>query len=331
MKALLTDSFGRTHNYLRIALTRHCNLRCFYCMPDTPDMCPTPDQMSVDEIYSLAQFFVNRGVTKIRLTGGEPLVRKDFSKIISLLSTLPVELAITTNGILLDQYIDILKEHGVSNINISLDSMQRQKLKRISRRDCLRQVLNNIDLMIGNGFQIKLNVVVVRDLNDDEIPEFTDLTRNLPIQVRFIEFMPFNGNQWNQEQCVMSGEIIRIIQNAYPGNQIKEDHTDAHSTASVYRLDNFLGTVAIIGSVSQPFCAGCNRIRLTADGKVKNCLFSTGEADLLGALRAGDDLESIVDRVIRSKEAVRAGMVTLDQMSDPVHHKKNRSMVLIGG
>src|SRR5690606_28652790 len=197
-KNILTDSFGRKHNYLRISLTEKCNLRCTYCMPEDGLLLTPKDQlMTADEIYEIASTFVQQGVYKIRLTGGEPLVRKDFSAILQKLSTLKAELSITTNAILIDRYLQDFKDYGLNKLNVSLDSLSPEKFKFITRRDQLQKTYDNILLLIKEGFHVKVNAVLIKGVNDDEIIDFVNLTKALPISVRFIEFMPFDGNKWN--------------------------------------------------------------------------------------------------------------------------------------
>jgi len=192
---MLTDNFGRIHNYLRVSLTERCNLRCTYCMPE--DGVPLRKKscfMSGEEVVSLIQVFSGLGVKKVRFTGGEPLIRKDFHFILKETSRLPLTLALTTNGVLLDKFIPILQESGLRDINVSLDSLRPERFTKITRRCLFDKVKDNISLCIDNGFNIKLNIVLINGFNEDEVLDFVNLTKNLPLAVRFIEFMPFNGN-----------------------------------------------------------------------------------------------------------------------------------------
>ena len=184
---ILTDALGRQHNYLRISLTEKCNLRCTYCMPaEGVALSPRKELMTASEIYEIAKVFVANGVDKIRLTGGEPLVRKDFVEILKKLSTLGVKLSITTNGILVDRFIDEFKTYGLNHINVSLDTLHEDKFKRITRRNQFSKAYKNIHLLIKNGFKVKLNIVLIKGFNDNEIADFIDITKNLPLSIRFI-------------------------------------------------------------------------------------------------------------------------------------------------
>src|ERR1700755_3624848 len=194
---MIIDNFNRVHNYLRISLTDNCNLRCFYCMPEEDyDFTPASRLMQVDEIKKLSRIFVEQGVTKIRLTGGEPLVRKDAAKIILSLSKLPVELSLTTNATRLHDFITILKEANIKSINISLDTLQPDKFLLVTKRDLFHQVRSNIELLLHHQFNVKINMVVMKGFNDDEINDFIAWTMHNPVQIRFIEFMPFSSNRW---------------------------------------------------------------------------------------------------------------------------------------
>ena len=197
----IVDTFGRVHDYLRISLTERCNLRCFYCMPeDGIQLRDKAEFMTTEELIFIAKKFVALGVKKIRLTGGEPLIRKDFADIIRQLGELPVELTITTNAVLVDKYIDDIKSAGVKSINVSLDSLKEERFNMISRRSYYTKIRENIDLLIKNDFHVKINIVLIKGTNDDEIIDFVNWTIREKIQIRFIEFMPFDGNNWNWEK-----------------------------------------------------------------------------------------------------------------------------------
>jgi len=205
----ITDQFGRKHDYLRISLTERCNLRCVYCMPENGiELSEKESLMTHEEVISIAQQFVQMGVRKIRLTGGEPLIKKNIEKIIIELTKLPINLGITTNGILLDNYMELFKQTGVKDINISLDTLKREKFNSITRRDYFDRVLNNINLYEQNGFNIKINNVLIKGMNEDEMLDFIEFTKNKNVAIRFIEFMPFNGNKWNTEKVVTLEQIL---------------------------------------------------------------------------------------------------------------------------
>ena len=331
-KAVLTDTHQRQHNYLRISLTERCNLRCSYCMPlEGVQLSPAKHLMNANEIYSIAKIFVNLGVTKIRLTGGEPLVRKDFSRILEQLSSLNVDLSITTNAVSVDRYLIQLKKAQVETINVSLDTLDADKYQKITFRNYFNRVYQNILTLISNGFKVKINAVLMRGINEDEILSFIKFTKNLPVVFRFIEFMPFNGNQWRREKTISLNEIMGKIKKAYPSNQIIRTKDAPNDTSKNYSIKDYRGSFAIISTVTNPFCDSCNRIRLTADGKLKNCLFSKNESDLLTALRNKEDLEEIIAKNINNKFAVRSGMSSPQVFDDPKKHKHNRSMITIGG
>lgn len=331
-KAVLTDTHQRQHNYLRISLTERCNLRCSYCMPlEGVQLSPAKHLMNANEIYSIAKIFVNLGVNKIRLTGGEPLVRKDFSRILERLSNLNVDLSITTNAVSIDRYLIQLKKARVETINVSLDTLDADKYQKITFRNYFNRVYQNILTLISEGFKVKINAVLMRGINEDEILNFIKLTENLPIVFRFIEFMPFNGNQWRREKIISFNEIMRKIKKAYPSNEIIRTKDAPNDTSKNYAIKGYRGSFAIISTVTNPFCDTCNRIRLTADGKLKNCLFSKNESDLLTALRNKEDLEEIIAKNINNKFAVRSGMSSPQVFDDPKKHKHNRSMITIGG
>ncbi len=331
-KAVLTDTHQRQHNYLRISLTERCNLRCSYCMPlEGVQLSPAKHLMNANEIYSIAKIFVNLGVNKIRLTGGEPLVRKDFSRILERLSNLNVDLSITTNAVSIDRYLIQLKKARLETINVSLDTLDADKYQKITFRNYFNRVYQNILTLISEGFKVKINAVLMRGINEDEILNFIKLTENLPIVFRFIEFMPFNGNQWRREKTISFNEIMRKIKKEYPSNQITRTKDAPNDTSKNYAIKGYRGSFAIISTVTNPFCDTCNRIRLTADGKLKNCLFSKNESDLLTALRNKEDLEEIIAKNINNKFAVRSGMSSPQVFDDPKNHKHNRSMITIGG
>lgn len=331
-KTILTDDFGRKHNYLRISLLEKCNLRCTYCMPaDGIELSPKASLMTADEIFSIAQTFVENGVDKIRLTGGEPLLRKDFPEIASKLATLGVALSITTNGILIDRHIKTLKRYGINKINLSLDTLIASKFHSVTLRNQFDKVIDNLHLLLNNDFKVKVNVVLMKGFNENEIVDFIKLTQHLPLSVRFIEFMPFAGNEWDRSKMISQNEILSELENAFSSEEIEKLEDEKNFTARIYKIKGFQGDFGIISSITNPFCDGCNRIRLTANGKIKNCLFSNSETDLLTPFRNGESITNLISESIKSKKKVRAGMVTLEEIDDPKLHFDNRSMIAIGG
>nr|WP_288832912.1 GTP 3',8-cyclase MoaA [uncultured Flavobacterium sp.] len=329
---ILTDDFGRKHNYLRISLIEKCNLRCTYCMPaEGIALTPKKELMTADEVFAIAQTFVNNGVNKIRLTGGEPLLRKDFPEIIEKLSQLETEISITTNGILIDRHIEVLKQFKVKKINLSLDTLVAAKFNTITLRNQFEKVIDNLHLLLNNDFKVKVNVVLIKGFNDNEIIDFINLTEFLPISIRFIEFMPFAGNQWDRSKMVSQTEILNQLSAHFSESNLEKLEDEKNFTAREFKIKNYLGSFGIISSITNPFCDGCNRIRLTANGKIKNCLFSNSETDLLTPYRNGEAIESIIASAIKNKKKVRAGMTTLEDVDNPVLNQDNRSMIAIGG
>uniref|UniRef100_A0A2N9FB51 GTP 3',8-cyclase n=1 Tax=Fagus sylvatica TaxID=28930 RepID=A0A2N9FB51_FAGSY len=300
---MLIDSFGRLHTYLRISLTERCNLRCQYCMPaEGVELTPSPQLLSQNEIVRLANLFVSSGVEKIRLTGGEPTIRKDIEDICLQLSNLQglKTLAMTTNGITLAKKLPKLKECGLTSVNISLDTLVPAKFEFITRRKGHERVMESINTAVDLGYNpVKVNCVVMRGLNDDEIFDFVELTREKPINVRFIEFMPFDGNVWNVKKLVPYSEMLDKVAKQFTGLKRLKDHpTD---TAKNFRVDGHCGTVSFITSMTEHFCAGCNRLRLLADGNFKVCLFGPSEVSLRDPLRHGaddDELKEVIGAAV---------------------------------
>lgn len=326
---MLHDSFGRIHDYLRISLTDHCNFRCTYCMPvEEMQWMPHSKLMSAQEIVKLAQIFVGLGVKKIRLTGGEPLARKEFPEILEQLSALPVELTLTTNGVLIHKHLESLKKAGVRSINVSLDTLQPEKFLTLTRRDQFSQVWQNIHLLLKEGFRVKLNAVALHGLIEEEVGDFVQLTEKLPIHVRFIEFMPFAGNHWKSKKVVTAAELLDLVR---PNFEIIKLDDQQHDTSKKYQVPGYAGTFAFITTMSEHFCGSCNRLRLTADGKIKNCLFGKEELDLLAALRKGEEVAPIIRLSLSKKHAALGGQFGADYTQANPEAIENRSMISIGG
>ena len=329
---IMTDTFGRVHTYLRISLIERCNLRCTYCMPEEGVLLsPKSSLMTCEEIYTIAKTFVENGVTKIRLTGGEPLMRKDIPVILKKLASLPVELSISTNAVIVDKFIETFKENGLQNINVSLDTLDAAKFKEITRRNDFEKVYNNILLLVSEGFKVKINTVMIKGFNDDEIIDLVQLTKNLQVSLRFIEFMPFDGNKWDMKKMVSYAEIMKKLNSFYSEEQIERLQDAPNDTSKNYKIKGYKGSFAVISSVTNHFCDTCNRLRLTANGHLKNCLFSATESDLLTTLRAGKSIEPIIEKAVQAKLKVRGGMDTLKKLQEPKLHTQNRSMITIGG
>lgn len=326
---MLTDRFGRIHNYLRISLTDVCNFNCTYCMPESADeWMPAEHLMQLDEIGIIAEEFVRLGVNKIRLTGGEPLLRADAAGIIRLLSKLPVKLTLTTNGSLVHKFTDLFSGAGINSLNFSLDSLKKERFNAITGRNHFEKVRDNIDLFISKGFHVKVNAVIMRGVNEDEITDFIEWTREVPVHIRFIEFMPFSGNKWDVERVFSYEEMLGVAEKHFTFERLAEEK---HDTAKKFRAEGHKGTFAVISTMSLPFCGSCNRMRLTADGKMKNCLFSKDEVDILGALRKGDDITNLIRACVLSKEEAQGGQFSSEYKEIDAADISNRSMFSIGG
>ncbi|CAM4537769.1 unnamed protein product [Lepidochelys olivacea] len=325
--AFLTDRFGRQHNYLRISLTEKCNLRCQYCMPEEGvQLTPKSELLTTQEIITIARLFVKEGVDKIRLTGGEPLIRPDVVDIVAQLYKLEglQTIAVTTNGINLARLLPRLKEAGLDAINISLDTLVPAKFEFIVRRKGFHKVMEGINKAIELGYNpVKVNCVVMRGLNEDELLDFVVLTKNQPLDVRFIEYMPFDGNKWNFKKMVSYKEMLDTVRQRWP--ELEKLACEASSTAKAYKVPDFQGQISFITSMSEHFCGSCNRLRITADGNLKVCLFGNSEVSLRDHLRAGaseDELVQIIGAAVGRKKKQHAGMFNISQM-------KNRPMILI--
>ncbi|MBV1924066.1 MAG: radical SAM protein, partial [Flavobacteriaceae bacterium] len=220
---------------------------------------------------------------------------------------------------------------GVKNINVSLDSLHRDKFKEITRRDDFQKVYDNILLLVNEGFNVKVNAVLIKGFNDNEIIDFIKFTKDLPINVRFIEFMPFDGNKWNFEKMVSYKEVMEKVNNNFSEKEIIRLKDAPNDTSKNYMIEGYKGSFAVISSVTNPFCDTCNRLRLTADGQLKNCLFSSSESDLLTNLRNGNSIEPVIKKAVEAKLKVRGGMNTLEKLKKPDLHTNNRSMITIGG
>ncbi len=297
----MIDSYGRDINYLRISVTDLCNLRCRYCTP--LNGCGKREQkeiLSLGEIKDITEVFVSLGVEKVRITGGEPLVRKGVIKLIESIGKMDKvkDFAMTTNGILLEQYAKDLKSAGLNRVNISLDTLNDAKYSHITRGGSLKQVLKGIEEAKKVGISpIKLNVVLIKDFNEDEINSFVNLTKYEDIDVRFIELMPIGETyKWSLDKYKSNSIVLEKNKTL-----IKIQSTDISSPATYYKLPSGKGRVGLINPISCKFCDKCNRIRLTSDGKVKSCLHSNEEINLINRYRNGEDIKKIIYDLIMSK------------------------------
>lgn len=327
----LTDRHSRTHRSLRISIVDKCDLRCTYCMPEDQQFLKRDELMTRAEIRVLAKLFTEKyGITKIRLTGGEPLMRPDVTEIVRDMAALPVKLGLTTNAMRLHLFLDGLIDAGLKSLNISLDTFDAERFRELARREGHDRVLANIEQAIGRGLHVKLNMVVMRGVNDDELLRFVELTRERNVHVRFIEFMPFAGNRWGRERVYTYGEMLGRIGSTYTIEKLGDD---PHSTAKAYRVKGWKGTFAVISTVTEPFCGSCDRLRLTAEGKMRNCLFAREETDLLSALRRGEEVSPLIEANVLAKHQLLGGLPRFnpDKQEEVLHDLSSRPMVSIGG
>ncbi|KAI1432327.1 molybdenum cofactor biosynthesis protein 1 B [Xylaria sp. CBS 124048] len=364
----LTDTFHRQHDYLRISLTEKCNLRCVYCMPEEGvPLSPSKDLLTTPEIIMLSSLFVSQGVTKIRLTGGEPTVRKDILPLMKQIGALRPqglrELCLTTNGLVLYRKLDGMIEAGLTGLNLSLDTLDPWQFQIMTRRKGFEMVMKSIERVLelnklGAGIKLKINCVVMRGVNDREIIPFIEMTREKDMEVRFIEYMPFDGNKWNKDKMFSYSEMLDLIREKYPDIEKLQGHKN--DTSKTYKIPGFAGSLGFITSMTHNFCGTCNRLRITSDGNLKVCLFGNAEVSLRDILRRsnrgepideaafeaikqietdrmqrGDDgtappsttenereLLDVIGMAVKRKKAKHAGMGELE-------HMKNRPMILI--
>lgn len=307
---MLQDNFGRIIDYLRLSITDRCNLRCRYCMPESGvASLPHHDVLSYEELLRITRIAVALGVRKVRITGGEPLVRRGLVGFIRQLRALDpdLELALTTNGILLAGMAEELKDAGLNRLNVSLDSLNAERFREISRRDGLADVLAGLQRAATVGFApLKINMVPIRGVNDDEIEAFAALAHDNPWEIRFIEYMPVSeGLAYSPSQRVGAEEIIARLQRLGTIEAVSSAVTAG--PANCYRIAGFAGQIGIIPAVSQHFCGECNRLRLTADGRLRPCLFSSEELDLRSPLRAGADDAELRDLLLQATESKPRG------------------------
>ena len=326
----LFDGHGRRISDLRVSVTDRCNFRCQYCMP--ADGVPWLERAAVlrfEEIERIVSVMASMGVTDLRLTGGEPLVRRDFPRLVEMLARVPgvEDLSLTTNAYLLERDADALVEAGITRVNISIDSLQKDRFFQLTRRDSLPQVLRGLDAIARHErvWPIKVNAVALRGFTEEEAIPFAEFARSTSFQVRFIEFMPLDGDHaWTHDQVLPGEELREIIHRVHP---LEEVPREPHATARVFRFADGQGEIGFINPVSEPFCADCNRIRLTADGKLRTCLFSLNETDLREPLRAGasdEELETVIRDAVWRKELKH-------RVGEPGFRQPPRTMSAIGG
>lgn len=305
---MLIDSFGRIHDNLRISVTDRCNIRCFYCMPeDNPVYVRQAEVLSFEEIERFARVAASLGVKKLRLTGGEPLVRRGLDTLVGMLTAIPGigDIALTTNGLLLAEHAAALHAAGLDRINVHVDSLDRERFRQITRFDALEQVLEGIHQCKRLGYtRIKINAVAVRDLTELDVVPLAQFGREHGIEIRYIEFMPLDADGgWRRDKVLFGSEILDMLTSEIGPLEPMPDQ-DPRAPASEYRFLDGKGRVGIIASVSRPFCGSCNRLRVTADGKLRNCLFALDELDVRSILR-GDGSDEAIAALIRRSIAAK--------------------------
>ena len=324
----LLDGHGRQIGDLRVSVTDRCNFRCQYCMPaEGLPWLERDDVLHFEEIERLVALLASMGVTDVRLTGGEPLVRRDFPALVEMLAPLVEDLSITTNGYLLERDAEALVRAGATRFNVSIDSLQRDRFFEMTRRDALPRVLRGLEVLAAfpEAHPIKVNAVAMRGFTEDEVLPFASFAREHPYEVRFIEFMPLDADHaWTPDSVLPGSEIRAIIEQRWPLEPVERE---PHATARVYRFADGRGSIGFINPVSEPFCGDCNRIRLTADGRLRTCLFSINETDLRAPLRDGADdgeLEQIIRNAVWRKELKH-------HVNEPGFIQPTRTMSAIGG
>jgi cyclic pyranopterin phosphate synthase len=326
----LIDGHGRRISDVRVSVTDRCNFRCQYCMPaEGLPWLERDDVLTFEEIVRLVSILAEMGVHDVRLTGGEPLVRRDFPALAAMLAGIPgvEDLSVTTNGYLLERDAEKLVRAGINRFNVSIDSLQRDRFFEMTRRDALPRVLRGLEALAQypEAHPIKVNAVAMRGFTEQEAIPFAEFAREHPYEVRFIEFMPLDADHsWTPDSVLTGDEVRAAISAVYP---LEPQPREAHATARVYRFADGRGRIGFINPVSEPFCGDCNRIRLTAEGALRTCLFSLNETDLRGPLRAGatdDELEQIIRDAVWRKELKH-------HVNDPGFVQPARTMSQIGG
>jgi GTP 3',8-cyclase len=327
-REMLRDGHGRVIGDLRLSVTDRCNFRCQYCMPaEGLPWLERADVLRFEEIERIVRVVASMGVRAVRLTGGEPLVRRDFPRLAAMLAPLVDDLSVTTNGFMLERDAEALVRAGVTRFNVSIDSLQRDRFFEMTRRDALDRVLRGLEVLarFPEAHPIKINAVGLRGFTEDEVLPFARFAREHPYEVRFIEFMPLDADRtWDMSKVLTGEEIRAAIHAELP---LEPEPREPHATARVFRFADGQGRIGFINPVSEPFCGDCDRIRLTADGKLRTCLFSIGETDLRGPLRAGasdDELAGVIRDAVWRKELKH-------RVNEPGFVQPARTMSAIGG
>ena len=330
MAKQIVDSFGRIHTNLRISVTDRCNIRCFYCMPDeNVRFLPKKQILSFEEITRFVSVCAGMGVNKLRLTGGEPLIRSELPTLIEMLVRIDgiQDVALTTNGLLLAEHAQSLKAAGLHRLNISLDTVDAERFEQIARRKGLDKVLAGIERAKSIGFErIRLNAIAIKNLTEIEVVPLAKFAREHDLELRFIEFMPLDAEEnWNADQVLTGAKLKEIVEQEF-GKLVVADRPDPSQPAVDFKFSDSAGRIGFINPVSEPFCGSCNRLRLTAEGKVRNCLFSTSEWDAKDLLRTGDEkqIEALIQECVGAKKAAHG--IDTDQFARPA-----KAMYQIGG
>jgi GTP 3',8-cyclase len=330
LREALKDGHGRAIGDVRVSVTDRCNFRCQYCMPaEGLAWLERDDILTFEEITRIVTLLAEMGVRDVRLTGGEPLVRRDFPALVAMLSEIEDvdDLSITTNGFLLERDAEALVKAGADRFNVSIDSLQADRFYEITRRNALDRVLRGLERLaeFPEAHPIKVNAVAIRGFTEDEIPAFVKLARESPYEVRFIEFMPLDADHaWSRDRVLAGAELVDLVSAVHPIEPLEREPS---ATARVYRFADGQGRIGFINPVSEPFCGDCNRIRITAEGKLRTCLFSLHETDLRDPLRAGADdseLEQIIRDAVWRKELKH-------HINEPGFIQPERTMSAIGG
>ncbi|MCR9199118.1 MAG: GTP 3',8-cyclase MoaA [Planctomycetaceae bacterium] len=327
----LIDSFGRVHNNLRISVTDRCNIRCFYCMPaDNVEFMPRAELLTFEEIERVVRVGTSLGIDRLRLTGGEPLVRRELPSLVARLAEVPgiIDIGLTTNAVLLDELAQPLHDAGLKRLNISLDALDPEVFRKVTRRDSYDKVIAGIDAARRAGFRpIKLNAVSIRGLTEDQIIPFAELARETDTEVRFIEFMPLDADsKWQNDKVLTAASIKKILEDQF-GELRPVPKSNPSAPASDFEFADGKGRIGLIASVSEPFCGSCNRFRLTADGKLRNCLFSLEETDIRPLIRESGTDEDIATAMLQCVAAKKAG----HQINSSDFVQPDRPMYSIGG
>jgi cyclic pyranopterin phosphate synthase len=325
----LTDTFGRAHNNLRISVTDRCNLRCTYCMPEEVVFMDRAELLTFEEIAHFVRVAAPLGIDKIRLTGGEPLMRRHLEQLVLLLAAIPGirDIGLTTNGLLLTNYARTLHDAGLRRINISLDTLDPQRFRELARRDGLEQVLEGIAAAKAAGFEpIKVNAVIIRGVNDQDVAPLARYARQQGLEMRYIEYMPIGAEAWERGKVYFAHEILEQLEREV-GPLVPADTYDPRAPAMDFRYIDGGGRVGIIASISRPFCLSCNRLRLTCDGKLRNCLFALDEVDVKPLLRGQPDDTQLAELIVRNVREKWEG----HEINTARFIKPQRTMHAIGG